>query len=131
LASVVLRVMHPEMYWALVAMHINLGQWAFENNLSDIYTHLQLWASVFNCASIICNRQCPLHQDPRLAPEGFDLMTSVGNYSDDLMTLSSLRIQLQYNSGSMVTCSRHIIRHGFMFTGDCIIWAWFMCDSLH
>ncbi|KAG1819027.1 uncharacterized protein BJ212DRAFT_1202632, partial [Suillus subaureus] len=79
---------------------------------SDIYTHLQLWASVFNCASIICNRQCPLHWDPRSAPEGFNLMTSIGNYSDGLMTLSNLGIQLGYNSGSMVACSGHIVRHG-------------------
>ncbi|KAG0696296.1 hypothetical protein DFH29DRAFT_813156, partial [Suillus ampliporus] len=60
----------------------------------DTYTCLQLWASVFNCTAVICNRQCPLHQDPRSAPEGFDVMTSVGHYCDGLMTLSNLGIQL-------------------------------------
>ncbi|KAG1816503.1 uncharacterized protein BJ212DRAFT_1214818, partial [Suillus subaureus] len=71
----------------------------------DIYTCLQLWALVLNCASVICNRQCPFHQDPRSAPEGFDVMTSVGHYSNGLMTLSNLGIHLQYNSGAMVACS--------------------------
>jgi len=102
-----------------------------ENGLNDIYTHLQLWASVFNCASIICNRQCPPHRDPRSAPEGFDAMTSVGNYCGGLMTLSNLGIQLQYNSGAIFGCSGRIVRHGITFTGDHIMWTWFMRDSLH
>ncbi|KAG2132111.1 hypothetical protein DEU56DRAFT_757444 [Suillus clintonianus] len=107
------------------------GRWAMENSLGDIYTCLQLWASVFNCASVICNRQCPPHRDPRSAPEGFDLMTSVGNYSDGLMTLSNLGIQLRYDPGAMVACSGHIVRHGVTCIGDRIVWAWFMRDSLH
>ncbi|KAG1726506.1 uncharacterized protein EDB91DRAFT_1035049, partial [Suillus paluster] len=96
-----------------------------------MYAHLQLWASVFNCTAVMCNRQCPLHRDPRSTPEGFDVMTSVGHYCDGLMTLSNLSIQLRYNSGAMVGCSRHIVRHGVTFRGDWFVRAWFMRDSLH
>ncbi|KAG1889747.1 uncharacterized protein F5891DRAFT_921651, partial [Suillus fuscotomentosus] len=96
-----------------------------------IHTHLQLWASVFNCAAVSCNRQCPLHRDLRSAPKGFDVMTSVGHYCDGLMTLSNLGIQLRYNSGTMVACSGHNVRHGVTFTGDHIVWTWFIHDSLH
>ncbi|KAG1735755.1 uncharacterized protein EDB91DRAFT_1056103 [Suillus paluster] len=96
-----------------------------------MYARLQLWASVFNCAAIMCNRQCPLHRDPRSTPEGFDIMTSVGHYCDGLMTLSNLGIQLQYNSSAMVGCSGHIVRHGVTFRGDWFVWAWFMRDNLH
>ncbi|KAG0695459.1 hypothetical protein DFH29DRAFT_814135 [Suillus ampliporus] len=131
LALVALRVMHPELYWASVTTQMKLIQWAIKNNLSDIYTHLQLWASVFNCTAVICNRQCPLHQDPRSAPKGFNVMTSVGHYCNGLITLSNLSIQLQYNSGAMVGCSEHIVRRGVTFTSDQIVWAWFMCNGLH
>ncbi|KAG0693556.1 hypothetical protein DFH29DRAFT_881367 [Suillus ampliporus] len=119
LAFVALRVMHLELYWASVTTQIKLALWAFENNL------------MFNCTAVICNRQCPLHRDPRSAPEGFDVMTSVGHYCNGLMTLSNLGIQLRYNTGAMVGCSRHIVRHGVTFTGDQIVWTWFICDSLH
>ncbi|KAG2095119.1 uncharacterized protein F5147DRAFT_584713 [Suillus discolor] len=102
-----------------------------DNGHNDIYTRLQLWALVFNCTAVICNRQCPLHRDPRSAPEGFDIMTSVGHYCDGLMTLSNLSIQLQYKSGAIVACSGHLVRHGVTCTGDRIVWAWFMRDSLH
>ncbi|KAG1787389.1 uncharacterized protein HD556DRAFT_1246919 [Suillus plorans] len=131
LASAALRVMHPELYWASVKTQIKLARWAMDNGHDEIYTCLQLWASVLNCAAVICNRQCPLHRDPRSPPEGFDVMTSVGEYYDGLMTLSNLGIQLRYNSGAMVACSGLIVRHGVTFTGDRIVWTWFMRDSLH
>ncbi|KAG0693024.1 hypothetical protein DFH29DRAFT_881794 [Suillus ampliporus] len=47
------------------------------------------------------------------------------------LLLKGLIIQLQYNSGAMVGCSGHIVRHGVTFTGDWIVWTWFMRDSLH
>ncbi|KAG2747987.1 hypothetical protein P692DRAFT_201715939 [Suillus brevipes Sb2] len=94
-------------------------------------TCLQFWPSVFNCAAVICNRQCPLYQDPRSTPKGFDIMTSVGHYCDGLMTLYNLSIRLQYNPGAMVGCSGHIVRHGVTYTGNHIVWAWFIRDSLH
>ncbi|KAG1728248.1 uncharacterized protein EDB91DRAFT_1086133 [Suillus paluster] len=94
LASAALRVMHPELYWASVTTQMKLTQWAMENELDGMYARLQLWALVFNCAAVMCNRQCPLHRDPRSTPEGFDVMTSVGHYCNGLMTLSNLGIQL-------------------------------------
>ncbi|KAG2087517.1 uncharacterized protein F5147DRAFT_781281 [Suillus discolor] len=108
LASAALRVMHPELYWASVNTQIKLAEWAMDNGLHDIYTRLQLWASVFNCAAVICNRQCPLHRDPRSAPEGCNI-----------------------TPGAIVACSGHIVRHGVTFTGDRVVWTWFMRDSLH
>ncbi|KAG2114327.1 uncharacterized protein F5147DRAFT_650105 [Suillus discolor] len=83
LASAALQVMHPELYWASVTTQIKLAGWAMDNGLDDIYTHLQLWAS------------------------------------------------LQYNSGTIVACSGHIVRHGVTFTSDHVVWTWFMHDSLH
>ncbi|KAG1859623.1 hypothetical protein F4604DRAFT_1505528, partial [Suillus subluteus] len=130
LASAALRVMHPKLYWVSVATHIKLARWEVEHGLSDMSTCLQFWASVFNCAAVICNRQCPLHRDPSSTPEGFDVMSSVGHYCNGLMTLSNLSIQLQYNSGAMVGCSGHFVRHGVTYTGDHIVWAWFIRDSL-
>ncbi|KAG1732467.1 hypothetical protein EDD22DRAFT_788289 [Suillus occidentalis] len=95
-----------------------------------MFTCLQVWASVFNCASVICNRQCPLHQDPSSTPKGFDIMASVGHYCNGIMILSNLGIWLQYNSGAMVSCSGHNVRHGVTYTSDHIVWAWFTCNSL-
>ncbi|KAG2354153.1 hypothetical protein BDR07DRAFT_1306942, partial [Suillus spraguei] len=131
LASAALWVMHPKLYWASVNMQIQLARWAMSHGLSDMCTRMQFLASVFNCASVICNRQCPIHRDPSSSPKGFDIMTSAGHYCDGLMTLSNLSIWLRYNSGAMVGCSGHIVRHGVTYSGNRIVWAWFMCDSIH
>ncbi|KAG2063083.1 hypothetical protein BDR04DRAFT_986501, partial [Suillus decipiens] len=96
-----------------------------------IYTRLQFWASVFNCAVVMSNSECPLYRDPRSTPEGFDVMSSIGHYCDGLMTLFNLGIRLRYNSGAMVGCSGCIVRHGVTYTGNRIVWAWFMRDTLH
>ncbi|KAG1837770.1 hypothetical protein F4604DRAFT_1942052 [Suillus subluteus] len=109
LASAALRVMHPKLYWALVATHIKLARWAVERGLGDMSTCLQFWALVFNW---------------------FDVMSSVSHYCNGLMTLSNLSIRLQYNSGAMVSCSGHFVRYGVTYTGDRIVWAWFIRDSL-
>ncbi|KAG2134167.1 uncharacterized protein EDB93DRAFT_1092909 [Suillus bovinus] len=61
LALAALQVMHPKLYWASVTTQMKLGQWAADHGLSYMCTCLQFWASVFNCAAVICNRQCPLH----------------------------------------------------------------------
>jgi hypothetical protein len=131
LASAALWVMHPKLYWASVNTQIQLAWWAISHGLGDMCTYMQFWASVFNCVCVMCNRQCPIHRDPSSSPEGFDIMTSVGHYCDGLMTLSNLGIQLRYNLGAMVGCSGHIVRHGVTYTGDHIVWAWFMHDSIH
>lgn len=130
LSSAALRVMHPKLYWASIITHIKLARWAIEHGLGHMFACLQVWASVFNCASVICNRQCPLHRDPSSTPEGFDIMASVGHYCNGIMTLSNLGIRLRYNSGAMVGCSGHNVRHGVTYTGDRIVWAWFIRDSL-
>ncbi|KAG0694592.1 hypothetical protein DFH29DRAFT_880622 [Suillus ampliporus] len=108
------------------------GKWSDSNNIHAALGAPGLGSSSGDASGVVLGlRQCPLHRDPRSAPEGFDVMTSVGHYCDGLMTLSNLGIQLQYNSGAMVGCSGHIVRHGVTFTGDRIVWTWFIRDSLH
>ncbi|KAG2743497.1 hypothetical protein P692DRAFT_20745387, partial [Suillus brevipes Sb2] len=126
LSLTALWVMHLKLYWASVITQIKLGQCV--TNLDGFC--LQNMASVFNCASVICNRQCPLHRDPSSTPKRFGIMASVSHYCNRIMILSNLGIQLQYNSGTMVSCSGHNVRHGVTYTSDHIVRAWFIHDSL-
>ncbi|KAG1778654.1 hypothetical protein EV702DRAFT_1196167 [Suillus placidus] len=61
LASAALRVMHPELYWASVATHLELGRWSADQGLRDMHRLLTHWASVYTSASIMCNCQLPDH----------------------------------------------------------------------
>ncbi|KAG1777112.1 hypothetical protein EV702DRAFT_970165 [Suillus placidus] len=93
---------------------------------------LQYWASVFNSLSVICNRQTPNHQDHLLIPECFDILTTMGNYSNARMSMPSLWLVFRYDPGCMIAFSGRIVRHGVHeVEGVQIAWAWYMRDSVH
>ncbi|KAG2029217.1 hypothetical protein BDR03DRAFT_1018727 [Suillus americanus] len=54
---------------------------------------LQYWATVFNILTIICNRETPNHRDHSSIPECFDILTSMGNYSNAQMSIPSLQLE--------------------------------------
>ncbi|KAG2347648.1 hypothetical protein BDR05DRAFT_876347 [Suillus weaverae] len=110
---------------------------------------LQYWASVFNSLSVICNQQTPNHRDNLsiyeewrsskvwnlvydTIPECFNILTTVGNYSNAWMSMPSLQLEFRYDLGCMIGFSRRIVRHGVhAVEGDQIAWAWSMRDSVH
>ncbi|KAG2366907.1 hypothetical protein BDR07DRAFT_1479670 [Suillus spraguei] len=112
IASAALRVMHPQQYFAGLRALSHLGDKAVSKELPQMPETLQYWASVFNSLSIISNRETPNHRDHLSIPECFDILTTVGNYSNARM--------------------RRIVRHGVDGgEGDRIAWAWYMRDSVH
>ncbi|KAG2133582.1 uncharacterized protein EDB93DRAFT_1065162, partial [Suillus bovinus] len=82
ITSVALRIMHPEQYWAGLQTFSSLGEQAESKELPRMSEILEYWASVFNTLSIISNRQTPYHRDHLSIPECFDILTTVGNYSN-------------------------------------------------
>ncbi|KAG1721814.1 uncharacterized protein EDB91DRAFT_1064239, partial [Suillus paluster] len=80
-ASAALRVMHPD-----------LGQSAESKNLLRMSETLQYWASVFNTLTVISNRQTPNHRDHIFIPEYFNILTTVGSYSNACMSMPSLQL---------------------------------------
>ncbi|KAG0694471.1 hypothetical protein DFH29DRAFT_880705 [Suillus ampliporus] len=93
IAAAALRVMHPEQYWAGLRAFGSLGEKAQSKELPKMSETLQYWASVFNSLSIISNRQTPNHRDHLSIPECFDILTSVGNYSNARMSMPSLQLE--------------------------------------
>ncbi|KAG2365300.1 hypothetical protein BDR07DRAFT_1372980 [Suillus spraguei] len=120
IASAALRVMHPQQYFAGLRALSHLGDKAVSKELPQMPETLQYWASVFNSLSIISNRETPNHRDHLSIPECFDILTTVGNYSNARMSMPSLQLEFR------------IVRHGVDGgEGDRIAWAWYMRDSVH
>ncbi|KAG1835375.1 hypothetical protein DFJ58DRAFT_847425 [Suillus subalutaceus] len=94
IATAALRVMHPEQYWAGLQAFVSLGEKARSKELPKMSETLQYWATVFNSLTIICNRETPNHRDPSSISECFDILTSVGNYSNARMSMPSLQLEL-------------------------------------
>ncbi|KAG2353132.1 hypothetical protein BDR07DRAFT_1383466 [Suillus spraguei] len=120
IALAALRVMHPQQYFAGLQALSHLGDKALSKELPQMPETLQYWASVFNSLSIISNRETPNHRDHLSIPECFDILTTVGNYSNARMSMPSLQLEFR------------IVRHGVDgVEGDRIAWAWYMRDSVH
>ncbi|KAG1726356.1 uncharacterized protein EDB91DRAFT_1086807 [Suillus paluster] len=120
IATAALRVMHPEQYWAGLQAFASLEEKARSKELPKMSETLQYWATVFNSLSVICNRETPNHQDHSSIPECFNILTSVGNYSNARMSIPSLQLEFR------------IVRHGVhAVEGDRIAWAWYMRDAVH
>ncbi|KAG2029239.1 hypothetical protein BDR03DRAFT_847067, partial [Suillus americanus] len=90
IATVALRVMHPQQYWTGLQAFASLGDKAGSKELPKMSETLQYWATVFNILTIICNRETPNHRDHSSIPECFDILTSMGNYSNARMSIPSL-----------------------------------------
>ncbi|KAG1833292.1 hypothetical protein DFJ58DRAFT_670902 [Suillus subalutaceus] len=132
IATAALRVMHPEQYWAGLQAFASLGEKARSKELPKMSETLQYWATVFNSLTIICNRETPNDQDPSSISKCFDILTSVGNYSNARMSMPSLQLELRYDPGCMIAFSGRIVRHTVhAVEGDRIAWAWYMRDAVH
>ncbi|KAG2356244.1 hypothetical protein BDR07DRAFT_1492165 [Suillus spraguei] len=90
IASAALRVMHPQQYFAGLRALSHLGDKAVSKELPQMPETLQYWASMFNTLSIISNRETPNHRDHLSIPECFNILTTVGNYSNARMRLSDM-----------------------------------------
>ena len=97
--------MHPAQYWAGLGTFASLGEKAESRELPNMSETLQYWASVFNTLSVITNRQTPNHRDHLSIPEGFDILTTVGNYSNGRMRMPSLQLEFKYDPGCMIAFS--------------------------
>ncbi|KAG1834079.1 hypothetical protein DFJ58DRAFT_847667 [Suillus subalutaceus] len=116
IATAALRVMHPEQYWAGLQAFASLGEKARSKELPKMSETLQYWATVFNSLTIIiCNRETPNHRDPSSISECFDILTSVGNYSNARMSMPSLQLEL---SGRGSDCL------GMVYEGCCSCLCW-------
>ncbi|KAG2030179.1 hypothetical protein BDR03DRAFT_987263 [Suillus americanus] len=110
----------------------SLGDKAGSKELPKMSETLQYWAMVFNILTIICNWETLNHRDHSSIPECFDILTSVGNYSNARMSIPSLQLEVRYDPGCMIVFSGRIVRHGVhAMEGDQIGWAWYMRDAVH
>ncbi|KAG2030490.1 hypothetical protein BDR03DRAFT_1017087 [Suillus americanus] len=61
IATVALRVIHPQQYWTGLQAFVSLGDKAGSKELPKMSETLQYWATVFNILTIICNWETPNH----------------------------------------------------------------------
>jgi hypothetical protein len=126
LLSALLSVIHPNLYStakdAMQKLHEDprLGAAAAE------------WPSVFSGLQVISNRLTPHHRDFKSRCSWYDILCSVGPYTDASLSLSNLGVKLEYKSGSVVAIGGRIVQHGVeAYSGERVCFAYFMRANVH
>lgn len=123
-----MAVIHPELYNAGRKTLTRLRD-AAEIQPQDV---LKRWTSVFSGVSVISNRVTPSHRDRQSSHEWYDLLATLGDYSDCDMKLPGLGISLEYGPGTVIGLSGMVLEHGVpKFDGDRVCYAYFMRDKVH
>lgn len=122
-----LRIMHPALYRAGCEAMAKLT--AQQPHLSKI---LQRWGTPFTAITIISNRSTPAHRDTRSLKEYFDILTSVGQFSNAVMELDGVGIQVMVTPGTVIGLCGWVLRHAVKkCSGDRIFYGWYMRSAVH
>jgi hypothetical protein len=122
----VLALTHPDLYSAAVMGLQVLRQQGGDKNLS------KFWSSVFTGINVISNRRTIAHRDRFGHLPWYDLLVSVGTYTQAYLVLPDLGAKLVYNPGTVVLLCGKLLSHEVPFwgSGDRVCWAHFMRESV-
>ena len=84
----------------------------FITNPTKLQEVLSLWTSPFTTVSVMANRLTPLHCDVNSRHPWFDILVTVGPYSEAHLDLSGIGVELGYESSTVVGLASKVLRHG-------------------
>ena len=128
----ILSIIHPELY------HLGQEAWwrrirgvAEAGTAADVLQLVRCWSVPFTALSVIVNRATPLHRDISGRNSWYDLMLTVGDYTNGLMRLPGLGVEMRYNPGTMVALCGKAIQHSVeSCNGDRGCIAYYMRDAV-
>ncbi|THH05826.1 hypothetical protein EW146_g9795 [Bondarzewia mesenterica] len=103
--SGILRIIHPEQYFAGIECMEKLG------DITDISELVHRWPSVFNGVSVIAQRLTPPHRDRNSHAEWYDLLATISPYWNGTFELLGIGVSFQYNSGTMIALCSQVLTH--------------------
>ena len=128
--SAMLRVMHPELYQA---GRDAIGGMRDQAPLgSHQRTVLDAWSSVFTAVQVISQRETPEHRDNGSRATWYDLLVTLGGYTNLYLELPGIGVRVRYDPGSVVAIAGKILRHRVAKANAWrICYAYFMRDKVH
>ena len=118
----VLELTHPELYQAGKEILARLREDELTNHKAS------LWSSVFTGISVMANRLTKPHIDRNGSHAWYDVLTTIGSYSNATLHLQELGLDLHYPSGTVVAFCANLLTHEVdsWGEGDRICYAMFM-----
>jgi len=126
-----LLIMHPQLYEDGMRGMSIMEDWS--SMYDPVMNHtLSLWPTAFTNISLIANQSTPLHRDPQSHASWYDVIVNVGEYTNCVMSIPTLGIELVYKPGTAVAFSRRLLRHGVnAVEGNRYCLTYYMRDNIH
>ena len=113
LVSAVLAVIHPRVAIQGLSILRGIQSGVISNVATDSLGPVRnLWPSPFTAFSIISNRETDLHRDGKGFSPYYDIITTLGHYSDGRLEVPGIGLRFQYNPGTMVGICGKALAHG-------------------
>ncbi|KAK7680045.1 hypothetical protein QCA50_016991 [Cerrena zonata] len=123
--SGMLRIMHPDQYRMGYEVMTRLMTYPEVNDT------LISWPCIFNAATVISSRCCPMHRDTKGSFPLFDLLISTGKYTTAPLSLLPIGVQLPNCPGSISSFSGMGFSHGVAHAeGARVCHAFYMRQAL-
>lgn len=133
IAAAILALTHPEQFQAglriLNAIKAKPQSLREPGNFIHVLT---TWCLPFSGVSIISNRETTSHRDIGGSPHWYDILATMGRYSDTTFRLPSLNAAFPYRPGTIIAIAGKVIPHSVdpIDKGDRVCFAWFMRDDV-
>lgn len=89
----------------------------------NLHNLLACWTSPYSSASLMSNRDSPLHRDRSGDFSTMDLLLSVGHYTNGRFHVPSLGYDFMYTSGTVIGVVGRVLQHGATASGERVCYA--------
>lgn len=112
LLGAVLALIHPQL--AAIGLSVLRGfhQNLIRTNTKDLGPVRLLYPSPCTAFSIISNRETVLHRDGKGYSPYYDIITTLGHYTDGRLEVPGIGLRFQYNPGTIVGMCGKVLAHG-------------------
>lgn len=133
IAAAVLAVTHPAQFHAGISMMHKVKDNPDLLCQPGHFIHVLLtWCIPFSGVSIMANRETIYHRDIGGSPYWYDVLATMGRYTDTKFHLPSLNVALSYTPGTMIAIAGRVLPHSVdaVEVGDRVCFAWFSRDDV-
>jgi hypothetical protein len=113
LLGAILAIMHPRLAVRAFSILRRIQNGAIINEATNSLGAVRvLWLSPFTAFSLISNRETQLHRDAKGFSPFYDILTTLGEYTNGRLEVPGIGLRFQYNPGTIVGICGKVLAHG-------------------
>lgn len=108
----VLALIHPRLAVRGFSILRGIQNGAILNEATNsLWQERVLWPSPFNVFSVLSNRATNLHRDGKGVAPFYDIITTIGNYTDGEFLVPAIGLRFKYNPGTIIGVCGKALAH--------------------